>query len=348
MRLQAGIKSSLQNAGDKLPVQQQNILPGNPWTLPPYNVKPVCVTPTSTNCSGQPVNYPIGNIVSDAWFLPQVGALWDFTDEDQLFANVQKNMRQIVPYGPESGYYATSPWSLGTQAGFNEFKATEHPETSWTYEAGVRSTREVDFGPLTAIEGQVSGYLVNFQHRFLNVAPYNPGFNPPPAIIANVGSVTTYGVDVAGTFHFGEHFQFYDAVSYNRSTYNDNYYTGSTLVQTAGKVVPLTPDWLEKFVFSTNFGPFEAQINGDYIGQRYVTYTNDLHVNPTFQMGLETSYTLDIPEGYYVHRLKFSLNMTNVGNTKGVETPVVTTAAGGYAAFPIAPRMWFFTVSSKF
>jgi hypothetical protein len=349
LRLQAGIKSSLQNAGDKLPVQQQNVLPGSPWTLPPYNVKPVCtgaLTPPA--CSGPPVNYPVGNIVSDAWFLPQAGALWDFTDEDQLFANVQKNMRQIVPYGPESGYYATSPWSLGTQQGFNEFKASGHPETSWTYEAGVRSTREVDFGPLTAIEGQINGYLVNFQHRLLNVAPYNPGFNPPPAVIANVGSVTTYGVDVAGTLHFGDHFQFYDAVSYNRSTYNDNYYTGATLVHTAGKVVPLTPDWLEKFVFSTNFGPFEAQINGDYIGQRYVTYTNDLHVNPTFQMGLETSYTLDIPEGYYVHRLKFSVNMTNLGNTQGVETPVVTGASGGYAEYPIAPRQWFFTVSSKF
>ena len=211
----------------------------------------------------------------------------------------------------------------------------------------MRSTREVDFGPLTAIEGQINGYLVNFQHRFLNVAPYNPGFNPPPAIIANVGSVTTYGVDVAGTLHFGEHFEFYDAVSYNRSTYNDNYYTGSTLVQTAGKVVPLTPDWLEKFVFSTNFGPFEAQINGDYIGQRYVTYTNDLHVNPTFQMGLEASYTFEVPDGYYVHRLKLSGNMTNVGNTKGVETPVVTTAAGGYAEYPIAPRMWFVTCERK-
>ena len=97
----------------------------------------------------------------------------------------------------------------------------------------------------------------------------------------------------------------------------------------------------------TNFGPFEAQINGDYIGQRYVTYTNDLHVNPTFQMGLEASYTFEVPEGYFVHRLKLSGNMTNVGNTKGVETPVVTTAAGGYAEYPIAPRMWFVTLSAK-
>ena len=327
LRLQAGIKSSLQNSGDKLPVQQKN----NPAT--PLN---------------QQVNYPIGNIVSDAWFLPQVGAVWDFTDQDQLFANAQKNMRQIVGYGPESGYYATSPWSLGTQAGFDQFKASAHPETSWTYELGLRTTRDVDLGPLTAIEGQVNYYLVNFQHRLLNVAPYNPGFNPPPAIIANVGSVTTNGVDLAATLHFGDHFQAYNAISYNQSHYNDNYHSGSTLVLTAGKIVPLTPDWLEKFVVSTNFGAFEAQVSGDYVGQRYVTYTNDLHVNPTFQMAAEASYTFEIPEGYYVHRLKLSANMTNIGNTKGVETPVVTGASGGYAEYPIAPRMWFVTVSTRF
>jgi iron complex outermembrane recepter protein len=327
LRLQAGIKSSLQNAGDKLPVQQKN----NPAT--PLN---------------QQVNYPVGNIVSDAWFLPQLGAVWDFTDEDQLFANMQKNMRQIVPYGPESGYYATSPWSLGTQQGFDDFKATGHPETSWTYELGLRSTREVDLGPLTAIEGQINYYLVNFQHRLLNVAPYNPGFNPPPAVIANVGSVTTNGADLAFTLHFGEHFEAYDAISYNQSHYNDNYYTGSTLVPTAGKIVPLTPDWLEKFVASTSFGPFEAQLSGDYIGQRYVTYTNDLHVNPTFQMAAQASYTIELPDGYYVHRLKLSANVTNLGATKGVETPVVTGASGGYAEYPIAPRMWFVTVGTNF
>jgi hypothetical protein len=327
LRLQAGIKSSLQNASDALPVQQKN----NPAT--PLNLQ---------------VNYPIGRIVSDAWFLPQVGAVWDFTAEDQLFANAQKNMRQIVAYGPESGYYATSPWSLGTQAAFNQFKASAHPETSWTYELGVRSTRQVDFGPLTAIEGQINYYLVNFQHRFLNVAPYNPGFNPPPAVIANVGSVTTNGVDLAATLHFGDHFQFYDAISYNKSTYNDDYHNGATLVATAGKVVPLTPDWLDKFVFSTNFGPFEAQLSGDYIGQRYVTYTNDLHVNPTFKLAAEASYTFEIPDGWYLHRFKLSGNVTNLGNTRGVETPAVTGASGGYAAFPIAPRMWFVTASATF
>ncbi len=45
--------------------------------------------------------------------------------------------------------------------------------------------------------------------------------------------------------------------------------------------MPATPDWLEKFIVSTNFGPFEAQFTGDYVGRRYATYLNDLSIKPS-------------------------------------------------------------------
>ena len=63
---------------------------------------------------------------------------------------------------------------------------------------------------------------MDFRNRLLNVAPYN-FINPPPAILENVGGVTTNGVDIAGTVNFASHFQIYDAVSYNKSTYDSNY-----------------------------------------------------------------------------------------------------------------------------
>ena len=96
----------------------------------------------------------------------------------------------------------------------------------------------------------------------------------------NVGGVTTDGVDVAATLHFGEHFHFYDAVSYNQShlrrqlLHRDRRHVG-TVVPIAGKQVPLTPNWLDKFIISTNFGPFEAQFSGDFIGRRFATYLDD-------------------------------------------------------------------------
>jgi hypothetical protein len=326
--LQAGFKTSWQSAGDEVRVQQVS--------LPP----PAAQT-----------NYPTGSLTSSDWFLPQVGAVWDATANEQLFFNVQKNMRQFIPYGAGSNFYGFSPWSLGSQLAFDQFKQTVRPETAWTYELGARTRHSMTMGWLTGIEGQANYYHVNFANRLLNIASYN-FINPGAAVLANVGGVTTDGVDVAVTLHFGPHFQLYDAVSYNRSTYDSNYATGAangtqSTVATGGKWVPLTPDWTNKFIASTHWGPFEAQVNGDYIGRRYVTYLNDLSVPGTFLVGAEASYSLaTVPS--FMKSARISLNVTNLGNTKGVSTAVVTGNSGGYQGFPIAPTMGFVTLQATF
>jgi iron complex outermembrane receptor protein len=331
--LQFGFKSSRQWAKGKFPINQQN--------LPTVAV---------------PVNYPTGHISSGDWFLPQVGVLWDATANEQVFFNAQKNLRQFIPYGAGSNFYGFSPWSLGTQGAFDLFKQTVKPETSWTYEVGVRTHRRLEAGLLTGLDGQVSVYHVDFRNRLLNIAPYN-FINPGPAILANVGDVTTNGVDVAATLQFGPHVSLYNAVSYNKSTYASDYQSGTTLVngvaqpvtvRTGGKWVPLTPDWMNKTVLSANFGPFEAQISGDYVGRRYVTYLNDLSVKSSFLIGLEASYRLDVPQGSWLQAARLSANVTNLTDRKGVSTAVVTSNSGGYQAFPIAPRMVFVTLSADF
>jgi iron complex outermembrane receptor protein len=326
--LQAGWKASLQTASNTLPVQQLN--------LPPPAV---------------PVNYPIGSITSNNWFLPQVGAVWDLTANEHVFVNFQKNLRQYIPYGAGSNFYGASPWSLGSQAAFDSFKATAHPETSLTYEAGLRSNHDFDWAGLTSIDGQINYYHVDFSNRLLNVATYS-FINPNPAILVNVGGVTTNGADLAATLHFGPHLHFYNGISYNKSTYDSDYstVTGSqaAIIATEGKQVPLTPKWLYKSILSTNFGPFEAQLSGDYVGRRFVTYLNDLSVGGTFLTGLEASYVFDRPLGNsLLQDIKVSANVTNLTGIRGVSTAVVTSNSGGYQAYPIAPRMFFVTVSAK-
>ena len=327
--LQIGWKASLQTASNTLPVQQQNLPTTNP-----------------------PVYYPVGSITSDNWLLPQAGAVWDVTDSEHIFFNVQKNLRQFIPYGAGSNFYGSSPWSLGSQAAFDSFKATAHPETSVTYDAGLRSRFELDWAGLTSIDGQINYYHVNFSNRLLNVATYS-FINPNPAVLVNVGGVTTNGADVAETLHFGEHLQFYNGISYNKSTYNSDYSTVAggvtSVIPIADKLVPLTPKWLYKAILSTHFGPFEAQVNGDYVGRRPVTYLNDLSVGGTFLTGLEASYVIDQPFGAGVVKdIKVSANVTNLGGVRGVSTAVVTSNSGGYQAYPIAPRMGFITVAAQF
>ncbi len=330
--VQAGFKSSLQDATGKFPINQQN--------LPTVAV---------------PVHYPTGTIKSNKWFLPQAGVLWDATPNEQVFVNVQQNMRQFIPYGAGSNFYGFSPWSLGTQAAFDLFKSTVKPETSWTYEIGLRTHHDVNWGVITGFEGQVNAYDVKFSNRLLNIAPYN-FINPAPAILANVGGVTTKGVDVAGTLKFGPHFQLYNAVSYNSSKYDQDYQSGTTLVNgvstpvtiaTGGKYVPLTPKWMNKTIARFNLGAFDAQISGDYVGRRYVTYLNDLSVKGLMLVDLQAGYTFDMKDNF-VKGLRVSANVTNLFDKKGITTANVTSNSGGYAAFPQPPRMGFVTLSADF
>jgi iron complex outermembrane receptor protein len=318
--LSAGFKSSFQFATGRVPTQP---LPGST----------VGVT-----------QLPAGTIDTRQKFLPQIGATWDITSQDQLFTNVQKNTRQFITYGAGG----LSPWSLGSQAAFEQFKNTVSPETSWTEELGLRTQHDINFGPVSSIDGQVSVYHVDFSNRLLSISP-TPVISSivgGAAIIANVGSVTTNGVDIAGTLHFGDHLSFYDALSYNQSQYDDDYLSGTTVVPTSGKNVPGSPQWLNKFIFSANYGAISGQLVGDYVGKVYATYTNDLSVPSYFLLSAQASYAIPGTLGI-LHDAKISLNISNLLQKKGAYEVVVGAASGTYNTYPIAPRQFFVTFSAS-
>ena len=324
--LSYGFKSSNQDGHGWFPINQKNA----PTTAPAAQI-----------------HYPTGTIRTHEGFLPQVGLVWDATPGDQLYVDAQKNVRHFIVYGAGG-----SAWSLANQPAFDLFKSTVKPETSWTYEAGYRFHHKLDLGPITGIEGQASVYHVDFSNRLLSISPTSTILSlvAGAAILANVGSVKTDGADLAGTVHFGSHLSFYDALSYNRSIYQDNYTVGAanTVVPTAGKSVPASPDWLNKFVLSANYGPWSGELTGDYVGDRFATYTNDLKVDSYFLTGLQASYRFTLPEGSIADTARISLNVTNLGDIKGVSTLVVGAASGTYNTYPIPPRQYFVNVTTKF
>ena len=321
--LQGGFKSSLQFARGTMPVQ-----------------------PRAGAIAGGSTALPEGDIDTKKWFLPQLGARWDITASDQAFVNVQKNMRQFVTYGGGGA----SPWSLASQSAFDLFKATARPETSVTFEAGLRTSRQLDIGPLSGFDGQVNLYHVNFKDRLLTISPTPVisaiiGGNP---VLANVGSVKTDGIDMSGTFHFGRTFSFYDAISYNRSKYDDNYSNGAVTVPTAGRMIPGSPEWMNKFVASLNLAGTEIQLTGDYVGKRQATYTNDLAVSSYFLMGLGVSGRLPFLDGGWMKNARYRVNVSNLADRQGDLNVVVGAADKTYNTFPIAPRQAFLTVMADF
>ena len=320
--VQGGFKSSLQFAEGLFPV----------------NTLPKAISPTATG------GLPEGKIDTKKWLLPGVGARWDLSKSDQLFANVQKNLRQYLTYGGGGN----SPWSLSSQAAFDYFKATARPETSVTYELGLRDSRKLELGPLTGFDGQLALYHVLFRDRQLAISSNTiiTSFAGGTTILSNVGSVKTDGADLAGTFHFGRAFSFYDALSYNRSKYEDNYLSGTTPILTGGKTVPNTPAWMNKFIATWKPGnDVELQVNGDYVGKRYATYTNDLDIPGYFLMGLSVSGKVPLASSF-LKNLRWSVSSTNLLSRKGPLQPVVGQPSGSYATYPIPPRMAFVTLKA--
>ncbi|CAN5375525.1 TonB-dependent receptor [soil metagenome] len=291
---------------------------------------------------------PVGRINTDKAFLPQIGALWEINGSEQIFVNAQQNIRQFQT----SAAAGLSPFALGSQEVFDDFKKNVKPETSWTYEIGARTQRSLNLGPITGFEGQISYYHVDFSNRLLAISPTTviTSIISGAAILQNVGSVKTDGVDIAGTLRFGSHFSIYNAVSYNNSRYQDNYTVGlaQTVVPTAGKKVPGSPAWTNKTVISANYGIFDGQLVGDYLGKRFATFTNDLSVPGYFTLAARIGATIPLSEGSRIKKLGISVNVTNITDKQAASTLSIGQATGTYNAFPLAPRQVFGTVSVGF
>ena len=324
--VQAGFKSSLQFAEGSFPVQ-----------------------PKVGAINGGSSALPEGNITTKKWFLPQLGVLWNMSPGDQIYVNLQKNLRQFITYGA----VGASPWSLNNQSAFDLFKRTAEPETAIHFETGIRSRRQFSaqttaIPGLTALDTQVSLYQVNFQNRLLQISPtpvISSIVNGNP-ILANVGGVKTQGIDIATTLQFGSRYSLFNALSYNRSTYLDDYFNGGNRVSTTGKQVPGSPAWLNKTMLKANWGEFEGQITGDYVGKRYATFTNDLSVPAYFLMNVGMRYRLPFAWNGGINHL--GIQITNLANRRGTSTLVVGAAAETFNSFPIAPRQIFFSLSSGY
>jgi len=344
LNIEAGIKTSAQWANGWYPVQ-----------------------PITASLSGLSGGLPQGRIDTLRWFLPAFGAKYDLTEHEQVYLNVQKNLRQYMTY---LGGASLSPWFTGSQAAFNTFADEGKPEESWTYEVGLRTHRTFDNSPISAIEAQVNYYHVVFNNRQLAINT-NPGgiagsgITGGTSILVNVGSVHTDGVDGALTLHFGPHASLYNAVSWNRSTYQSDYQQTATgigaatgtciggytvqggVVPTCGKVIPGTPTWMNKTVATFNLGPIEVQAIGDYVGKRYATYVNDTSVPSYFLASARIGIKLPA-EALHVAKADLSLNVTNLTKETGVSTLSIGSATNSYSAYPIAPRQWFLTFGAGF
>ena len=298
-------------------------------------------TPTVNNLGKELAQ---GSMSASNGFLPQVGVIFKVNQNNEIFADVSNTMRSFQQGGYGLGI---SPWAVGNQAAFQLIQRKIRPESAWTYELGYRFRQVIDSDILRSFEGSLTGYHVNFKNRLLNISPGGSLIDATAgaALLANVGGVTTNGVELANTFHLFNRLSWYNAFSYNRSTYDDNYSDGDKNIETSGKTVVDSPRILYKTDLTYQTERYFLSLNADYMTTRYFTYTNDQSVSPRwiFNFSAGTSFNNVGPTS----DISLSFNIYNMFDEKYISTMGTGgfTASGDNQTLQIgAPRQLFITL----
>jgi iron complex outermembrane receptor protein len=220
-----------------------------------------------------------GEIAARDWFLPQIGALYRVTDNQEIFANYTENMRAYASSATE-GPFAT------TQAGFNNLDLK--PEKSGTWELGLR-TKSARF------QGVIAAYYVDFKDRIIAFAN-GSGIQGNPAILQNVGSVKTYGVEAAGTYRITPALSLFASYAYNSSEYQDDVVNalGAVVAATDGKTVVNTPKHLAKGEITYDDSHIIGRFAANYTSKRYYSYENDASVGGFVVFDATIGYRFDV------------------------------------------------------
>lgn len=278
-------------------------------------------------------NKPSGEIESRKSFLPQIGLNYRLDQRNEVFVQAAQNMRALY----------TQPFGT-TQAGFNAIAGTLQPETSTTYEAGWRF-----HGAET--EGLLTAYYTEFKDRLLSIQQ-GPGIVGNPSVLANVGKVVATGVEAGLNWKLARAWSWYNAVSFNSTEYKEDYVDNGVVKSVTGKQVVGIPKTMFKTEFAYSSGPWFAKLAGDYMSERYYTYSNDAAADPRWLWNLGAGYRVKNVGGF--KEVTAQMNILNLANTEYIST----VGTNGYTyndptgtsqtLMVGAPRQVFVNVTGKF
>ncbi|PVM91368.1 TonB-dependent receptor [Caulobacter endophyticus] len=282
-----------------------------------------------------------GSIRSKDNFLPQVGVVYAFDGGLELFGGYTENMAAFVSAA------TAGPFGSQSQTIVDYVADTVQPETSKTWEGGARYRTD-------RFQGVAALYHVTFDNRLLAYANGSP-IQGNPAVLSNVGSVETKGVEVAGEFRLTEAWSLYGAYTYNDSKYQDDVVTldGTVSARTAGKTVVNSPKNILKAEIRFEQAGFFAKLGVNHTGERWYTYENI--------GGKVDGYTVaDLTVGYRFQNegwgkgLEIQANVTNLFD----EDYISTIGSGGFVnrdaagttmtLLPAPPRQGFVTIKKAF
>lgn len=283
-------------------------------------------------------NRPDFSVTAKGSFLPQAGAVLALNGSEQLFVNYAENMNQY-PLSPQTGIYNLSP------AGFDYFKANVKPERASSVDVGMRTKRD-------AIEASLSTYYINYRNRLVGIANCQlTAFCA--SVFANVGTVTSKGVEGLLVWQVAPALSWTSSASYNSSTINEDYSTGTatgtTVIASKGKEAVDAPRLLANSALRYSGAHWLGNVGVRHVDKRYFTILNDLSV-PAYT-------TADAGVGYRMENvarmreLTLQLNVTNLLDASylgPIGTGGFTVSGDNQTLQAGARRLVFLTLGSTF
>lgn len=244
--------------------------------------------------------------------LPQFGARYRITNDDQVFASVAKNMK--APPNFIFGNIGSNVIVDATTLLPTTFKDTQ-PETSWSSDLGYRHQDSKFIATVTA-------FYTDFKNKQAS------SFDPETAknTYLNIGREKHHGleIEVGNTPING--WAFYGSLGFLKAELKDNLYgfagTKQVLLPTAGKDAPNSPARKAGLSVEYQDGAFWVRLKARATSKQYASLMND-EVAPGYTTyGLDGGYTL--PNFSVFKRPKLSFNISNLTD-KQYRNPSSTT-----------------------
>lgn len=284
--------------------------------------------------------FAAGSIGASNGFLPQIGANYAIDRHNEVFADFSRNMAAFTS-AATAGPFST------TQAGFDAINGGLKPQTSNTEEIGFRFHNPT-------VQASITGYYVEFANRLLSTQT-SVAIIGAPAALANVGGVTSRGIEAAANWQFAPDWSLYASYAFNDSHYDDDVFNqdGTLAQRTKGKQTVANPRNLANVQLGYDNGNMWANAVMQFQDRRTYTYTNDQWVDPNAIFNLNLGYRFHSTNPV-LHGLDAQINVTNLFNKRYVATLgtagfVGSDPAGTFQTLQAgAPQMVFFTLRKHF
>jgi iron complex outermembrane receptor protein len=232
--------------------------------------------------------------------LPQLGARYRITNDDQLFASIAKNMKAPANFV----FTNTGSNVLLNPSNVPTLRADVKEETSWNTDIGYRHQDSKYIATLTVFD-------VNFKNRQGNAFIVETG----NSTYTNIGNVRNRGFEIEANNMPINGWSFYTSVGFQTSELlSDQNFASSRggLLHTAGKEMTNTPRWKGGLSAEYSNGPFMMRAKVKATSRQMATLMNDEIAPGYTTFGIDGAYTF--ANVGYLKRPKLQWNISNIFN----------------------------------